>query len=197
MGTSKLKFCGSVILVLHIYIYYISGASRKCIWLHNFKHEIQEFKPAQKGIWNVVKSCFKRNIKFLIRQATCCACEHCFNQLRTPKVVYLEQWRRNSKEALMFLFLLAWDHCSDTSTREWLIDPSRQVLSWYIMSSDSWLHTNMCYDAGHLLVAPSATYEQLKMHRMQNRRQENSPEHSVIRAEWNFPPLKLLLRHFL
>lgn len=27
---------------------------------------------------------------FLVRQAICCACEHAFNRLRTPKVIYLD-----------------------------------------------------------------------------------------------------------
>lgn len=39
-----------------------------------------------------------------------------------------------------------------------------------------WLHTRLCRAASHLLVAQSATSERLKMHRMQNWQQEDSPE---------------------
>lgn len=38
------------------------------------------------------------------------------------------------------------------------------------------LNTKMCCDAGHLLVAPSAISEQLKIHGMQNWKHEESLE---------------------
>lgn len=59
------------------------------------------------------------------------------------------------------------------------------------MSSSFWLDTKMCCDAGHLLVAPSAISEQLKMHGTQNwQRGESRESQKSVDGENSFFPFR-------